>query len=145
MSGRQTKILHEQADRYGIPFAGRVINLPTVVRTLHDFLAANARLLRHPEDGDALLKGEASPALEEYRKEKMKLARLDRMERENTLVDRQLIHEFLGMLATRIRALGDQLQKNGHLEAFELLQECLDDFESHVTMFFDAAEEEMSQ
>lgn len=45
MSGRQTKVLNEQAERYGIPLGGRTINLPAVVRALHEFLARNARKL----------------------------------------------------------------------------------------------------
>ncbi|WP_146512720.1 hypothetical protein, partial [Thalassoglobus neptunius] len=53
MSGRQTKVINEQAERYGIPFGGRTINLPKVVRALHEFLAANARRLL--EDDDDLL------------------------------------------------------------------------------------------
>ncbi len=39
MSGRQAKVLQEQAARYGIPFGGSTIDLPEVVRALHDFLA----------------------------------------------------------------------------------------------------------
>ena len=50
MSGRQTKVLHEQAERYGIPFGGRTIRLPAVVRALHDFLAANAGRLASDDE-----------------------------------------------------------------------------------------------
>src|SRR5688500_9477443 len=50
MSGRQTKVLNEQAERYGIPFGGRTIHLPNVVRALHEFLARNARRLGTEED-----------------------------------------------------------------------------------------------
>src|SRR3954464_8087314 len=45
MSGRQTKVLQEQADRYGIPFGGATVDLSRVVRCIHDFLAANAHKL----------------------------------------------------------------------------------------------------
>jgi hypothetical protein len=38
-SGRQTKILHDQADLYGIPLRAPTINLPDVIAWLHDFLA----------------------------------------------------------------------------------------------------------
>src|SRR4030065_190528 len=46
MSGRQSKVLNEQAARYGIPFGGPTINLPDVARALPDFLAAQAAKLR---------------------------------------------------------------------------------------------------
>src|SRR5262245_24508452 len=76
MSGRQTRVLNELAERYGIPFGGRTICLPTVVRMLHDFLARNARKLGE-EDDDMLVADVASPALERYREERAALARLD--------------------------------------------------------------------
>jgi len=50
MSGRQTKVLKEQAALYGIPFAGATISLPDVVRAIHDFLARNAQKLACDED-----------------------------------------------------------------------------------------------
>src|SRR5687768_5180476 len=59
MSGRQTKVLNEQALRYGLPLGGPVINLPDLARSLHDFLAENA--LKLARDEDALLSGPASP------------------------------------------------------------------------------------
>ncbi|WP_339750336.1 hypothetical protein [uncultured Rubinisphaera sp.] len=75
MSGRQTKVLHEQAEKYGIPFGEKTINLPRVVRSFHDFLAANARRLS--EDDDLLDAAISSPALERYREERVILAKLD--------------------------------------------------------------------
>src|SRR3954466_7843060 len=41
-TGRQTKVLQEQASRYGLPFGGATVDLPAVVRALHDFVAENA-------------------------------------------------------------------------------------------------------
>ena len=80
MSGRQTKVINEQALRYDLPFGGATVNLPAVVRALHDFLAENAHKLNR--DDDELLPGNGSPALERYREERALLARLDRQERE---------------------------------------------------------------
>ena len=34
MSGRQTKVINEQSNRYGIPFGGATIDLPAVVKGL---------------------------------------------------------------------------------------------------------------
>jgi len=50
MSGRQAKVLNEQATRHGIPFGGRTVSLPDVVKRLHDFLAENK--LRLQAEGD---------------------------------------------------------------------------------------------
>jgi hypothetical protein len=96
MSGRQTKVINEQAARYGIPFGGATINLPAVVRALHDFLADNA--VKLARDDDALMQGNGSPALERYREERTALVRLDRMEREGQLLPRDEAREVLGRI-----------------------------------------------
>lgn len=49
MSGRQARTLIEQAERYGIPFAGATVDLPAVVLALHDFFASNAAALSSTE------------------------------------------------------------------------------------------------
>jgi hypothetical protein len=67
MSGRQTKVINEQAARYGIPFGGASVDLSAVVRALHDFLADNAQKLAREED--ELMAGPLSPALERFREE----------------------------------------------------------------------------
>ena len=110
MSGRQTKVLNEQAATYGISFGGPVINLPTFVRQFHDFLARNARRLREGDD-DMMAVDVSSPALERYREERAALARLDRLEREGALMPKDDVREGLGRIATTIRAAGDILQR----------------------------------
>src|SRR5687767_10418373 len=50
MSGRQTKVINEQAERYGLPFGGPSVNLPAFVRAFHDFLADNAIKLAKDDD-----------------------------------------------------------------------------------------------
>ena len=54
MSGRQPKVPYEQAARCGSPFSGAVVDLPAVMRALHDFLAANAAKLARDEDEDLM-------------------------------------------------------------------------------------------
>ena len=131
MSGRQTKVLNEQAERYGIPFGGRTINLPNVVRALHDFLATHARRLMTDEDD--LLSGDvSSPALERYRDERAKLAKLDRLEREKSLIPRDEIHEGFGRVASILRTAGETLQRQYGNGAVEVLNDALDDAVSAV-------------
>ena len=125
MSGRQTKVLNEQAARYGIPLGGARIDLPAVVKALHDFLAANAQKLARDEDD--LLAGGGSPALERYREERAKLARLERLERQSRLLPRNEVREALGRIAAVLRAAGDALQRQFGAAAVEILYEALDD------------------
>jgi hypothetical protein len=136
MSGRQTKVINEQADRYGLPFGGPFTNLPKFVRAFHDFLAENAMKLARDDEADPLLQGSGSPALESYREERAALARLDRLEREGLLLPRDKVREALGRVAAIIRAAGDALQRQFGLAALELLNESLDDAEREVERSF---------
>lgn len=140
MSGRQTKVLNEQAARYDIPFGGAHINLPNVVRALHDFLAENAyRLAR---DDDDLMQGAGSPALERYREERAAIARLDRLQREQQLLPRDEVREALGRIAAILRGAGDSLQRQFGPAAVDTLYEALDDAETELDRFFGVAANE---
>jgi hypothetical protein len=134
MSGRQTKVLNEQAERYGIPFGGRTVDLTKVVRALHNFLAVNAQKLA---SDDEMMQGDSSsPALERYREERALIARLDRLERERVLVPRDKMREGLGRAASMLRAAGDTLQRQFGPAAGEILDEALDDVQREMNRLF---------
>jgi hypothetical protein len=140
MSGRQTKVLNEQATRYGLPLGGATIDLPTLARAVHDFLADNARKLAREDD--ALLKGGgASPALERYREERAALARLDRLQRERELVPRQEVRVALGQIAAILRGAGETLGRQFGAAAAEVLHEALDDARKEIDRSFAAVPE----
>ena len=134
MSGRQAKVINEQAQRYGIPFGGATINLPAVVKSLHDFLADNA--VKLARDEDPLMQGTGSPALERYREERALMARLDRLEREGELLPRDEVREALGRVSSILRSAGDTLQRLYGMGALEVLCEALDDAEREVDRCF---------
>ena len=134
MSGRQTKVLNEQALRYDIPFGGATINLPAVVRALHDFLADNAQKLN--SDDDELLRGNGSPALERYREERAAIARLDRLEREEQLLPREVVRSALGRIATILREAGDALSRQFGPAAFEIMNDAMADAEREIVSTF---------
>jgi hypothetical protein len=136
MSGRQTKVLHEQAALYGIPFGGATISLPAVVRALHDFLADNAYKLAR--DDDPMMQGAGSPAMERYREERALMARLDRLEREGQLVPRDQVRAGLGRVAAILREAGHALERQFGPAAAEILGEALDDAEREIGSQFDA-------
>ena len=145
MCGRQTKVLNEQAARYGIPFGGPTINLSQVARALHDFLANNAAKLSR--DDDPLMSGSGSVALERYREERAAMARLDRMEREGSLLPRDDVREAMGRIAAMIRGAGEALQRHFGQAAADILLDSLDDAEREIARTFSddttAAEEEL--
>lgn len=134
MSGRQTKVINEQAERHGIPFGGAIVSLPAVVRAIHDFLAENKYKLSRDEDD--LMQGAGSPALERYREERAALARLDRLAREQQLLPRDEVRESLGRIAAILRGAGDSLQRQFGPAALDTLYEALDDSQREVDRFF---------
>ena len=134
MSGRQAQIINDQAKRYGIPFDGAVIDLPKVIRALHDFLAANA--LKLAKDGDPMMAGGDSPALEEYRREQVLMARLKRGEMEGQLIPRDESRMALGRIAAILRNCGELLQRQFGPGALDILNEALDDAEQETDRFF---------
>jgi len=126
-SVRQTKVLQEQADRYGIPFSGPAIDLPKVARALHDFLAANAQ--KRARDDDPMMAGgggSGSVHLENYRKERAALAKLDRLERQRRLLPRDQVRAAMGRGAAILRGAGDALERQFGSQAVDLLHEALD-------------------
>jgi hypothetical protein len=127
MSGRQTKQLAEQAARHRIPFGGRTINLPDVVRALHDFLARNALKLAGSDDDDPRLAGTSSPALEEFRRHRARLAELEVSQQEGQLLVREVVHEALGQLAAVLRRAGELLDRKFGREAHKLLADALEE------------------
>lgn len=143
MSGRQTKVINEQADRYGIPFGGPTVNLPEVVRAWHDFLAENKYKLAR--DDDPLMNGSGSPALERYREERASMARLDRLEREAELLQRDVVRQSLGKIAGVIRNAGEALQRQFGQSAADILNEALDDAELEIKTFFDGKEADAAE
>lgn len=137
MSGRQAKVINEQALRYAIPFGGATVNLPAVVRSFHDFLAENAHKLN--KDEDELLQGSGSPALERYREERAALARLDRLEREGQLLSREHTRIALSRIATILRGAGDALRRQFGPAAVEILYEAMDDADREIDSTFGTA------
>lgn len=125
MSGRQTKTLHEQDERYGIPFGRATINLFDVARSLHDFLAKNTgRLELVP--GDDPLSGPSSPALERYRLAAAIIKELEAEEKKKELVPRDTVRECFGLIAARIRQAGDQIKRRDRGSA-DILRDALED------------------
>ena len=133
MSGRQTKVLHEQAARYGLPFGGPVINLPELAQALHDFLATHAAKL---VADDPLLQGVASPALEAYRQERTSLARLERRQRERELVPREEARLALGRVAQLLRVASETLERRHGSDAGQILLEALAEAEAEIERAF---------
>lgn len=128
MSGRQSKVINDQAARFDIPFAGRTVNLPAVVRALHDFFATHQRALLEAMEG-AAARGDA---LERMRHEKYLSARIDRMVRERSLVPRAEVVGFLGRAAETLKQASERLAQQHGPTAQAILTAALEQLEREV-------------
>lgn len=137
--GRPTQTINKQAETYGIPFGGATVDLPAVVLALHEFLAKHARVLAMDKgngEGDALLIGPESPALERYRDERAKLAKLDRMERERSLLRRDDVHEALGRISHVLGEATGALRRQYGNDAAAIIDDAITDAEVEIERYF---------
>ena len=93
-------------------------------------------------DGDPMLSGSASPALERYRDEKAKLAKLDRLEREGTLVEIGIVHRMVDDFIVHLRRASERLQTECGDRAYEIYVAALAEAEAAVARHFAAGGEE---
>ena len=137
MSGRPTKVLQEQAQRYGIPFSGRTIDLPAVVLALHDFFAEHKTLFARAARGTG---GENAGDdadtdwLEEHRRERTLIARIEREATEGRYLLRADVHTVFGAAAAKLRQAGDLLERHFGPDARSVLLDALDAFRREVEL-----------
>ena len=140
MSGRQWKVLREQAELYGIPFAEDRIDLPKVVRALHDFFAKHFRKfsqVRLDPEGE-LLQGCSQKIKDEYVKEQTRRVRLQADEMEGKLVRMDELVPLITQLSTSIRRTGEQLQRRFGHEALDIFESGLVEFDQASQRIMDA-------
>jgi len=130
MSGRHVKVINEQADRYDIPLRGKTIDLPAVVKRIHDFLAEKKYVLTAAQSDS--MTGAVTPALEKWREAKAQLARMDVKERKGVLLRREDVHDWLVRLGTIMRGAADRLQREFGKAALTILEEALQDYEREL-------------
>lgn len=137
-SGRPTKILHDQCDLYGVPLRGATINVPDVIRWLHEFFAEHKHALAPLVKG-LQATGEPLTAKEQLLREQVDLYRKknelleDQLaERRSQLIPRGEVHSLHLQLATVLRAAGERLAKQFGAEAASILTVALDDFDALI-------------
>jgi len=136
-SGRQHKVLGEQAIRYGAPIGSATISLPDFVRWFHDFLSTHARRLNAPDDEDPAIAGATSPAMERKRLIDAKRAELKYQQELGRWIPRTLVHEGMQILAPLICDAGRRLLERFGPEAHAILEEALDDAQTAFSDHFD--------
>ena len=136
MSGRQRRNIRDQAERYGLPFGGAVIDLAAFVRAFHDFLAKNWRKLSDESEEEMLFSGDSSPALERYRLARAMREESKLLEDQGQLIQKEKIHECFSFVATSLRTAGDLLQRKFGSEAHEIIVDALGSAEKEIEKSF---------
>jgi hypothetical protein len=137
-SGRQAKVIAEQAARYGLPIGGPTIDLTQLAPALHDFLAANARRLSAGEDeDDASLARFASPAQERKRQLECRKLELQLARDEGRVIDRPIIHDALSRVGLQLRKAGEALRRQFGPAAQKILNDALDNCQRETTRLLD--------
>lgn len=137
-SGRQHKVLDEQAITYGLPIDGPSIDLPRVVRWLHEMLATNGRKLLAGDAAEDIYSGgdASSPALERLREVQYEIKRRELAVLDGELVHRERTRKVLGQIATILRHVGETLERQFGADALDLLNDGLADCERAVEAAF---------
>lgn len=128
----KTPTLHIQADRYKLPIRGDTLDLFKVIKRFHEFLSENKYKF---VDDDPDVAGPSSPALEELRRVKVEQERIKLASMESRFVDRALVREFLGQLATHIRQTSDRAESLFGRDGRELINQMLDAVDGTIDKF----------
>lgn len=131
MSGRQSKVLAEQAARYNIPFGGATVDLPAVVRALHEFLAKHGPSI--DVGGSAAPK---DPALAALREEQLAMARIQRQRLAGELASIAHVRAGLTRGAVILRKSGETLARKFGPAAHGMLMQALDEWQREIDRMF---------
>lgn len=89
---------------------------------------------------DGIMVGASTPALEDLRRARAELAKLDLEERRHSLLPREGIRTAFGRVASILRAAGDTLLHRFGEEAAEILSDAIDDADGEMKQVAGAAE-----
>ena len=115
---------------YGLPIGGPVVNLEELLKAFHNFLADNARYFKKDATGAACKP--PSPMQENILDERWRWLKLRRRRVEGQLLERDDVHNQLGLLAAALRGACERLEQHHGAAARQIVDEALDSFASHI-------------
>lgn len=141
MTGRTLHSLKNVHEQYGWKIHHKTTDLPELLTQILDWLAKNGRKVlavdRNSEADDMLVSDAASPALERYRDERAKLAKLEREEREGRLIPRDLMQETLNQYSQVLASAFERLQHTYGPEITQELTEAINEAVEIADQFFE--------
>lgn len=126
-SGRQHKVLDDQARTHGMPISGETIDLPAVVQWIHDFLAENTHKLRKEDASEA----DGTEAGERVRNLRLKNEKLveELAEIRRETLSRGEVRDRLGAIAAGLRVAGERLEREHGEAAYFILTEAIENLD----------------
>lgn len=142
MTGKQQTVeLQRIAAKWGIPIAGRTVDLFSVLRSTCEFLDKHgpmlSLILEEPtDDPDGPLMVELLRARISKLQADARLAELRLAERENLLCDRRQVHEAFGRIASVFQNSASNAQRKWGESGFDFFVELADKMEAEVMPLF---------
>lgn len=129
LSGRQAKILNEQAAMYNLPIGGRTINLEEFIPAFHDFLARHKKALsadRHKTDASERLK------IAQAEKTEIEVAK-----RRGELRPAEDVQRVFDLIAEYLRKASKDLRSQCGERAYDILAGAVHEAELTLQRFLD--------
>lgn len=127
-TGRQHKVINELSARWGMPLAGRTVDVLAFVAWALQWFVDNRRRIETIDETP----GGTSPNLERQRQEQAEILRLRRLELEGRLSPRETVRETLARWAAILRSAAVELERKHGDDARAILDEALDDAEREL-------------
>ena len=135
-SGRQDKILNEQAAHYGIPIGGATIDVRNVAKWIHDFLAEHARQLAGADSENPDYAGCQSVNLEKYREARALREHLAYERDLKIWIRREDIHGGFSVIADILKKANEALLKQFGAKAQKILNDAWEDVTREINNRF---------
>lgn len=137
-SGRDHRVLLDQARKYGMPLGETTVSVPEMAQWIHDLVAEQGRNFYFDEEDEGGISSKSSPALERLREAKASMAEQQLAKECRQLIERNVVHDGLQQIAGTLRRCGDVLQRQYGREVGETFNEFIDDCDRQISEFLAA-------
>jgi hypothetical protein len=133
LSGRQQKVVDEQAVRYGLAIDGSKIDLYQVLKKFHDILAEWGPTINELQGAEGSLRTEKLRREIELLERRSKSIELDIKNKQDEFIDRNTLRVRMEWLANKLRTVSERLGKRFGAEAQVLLNHALLQIEEELS------------
>lgn len=149
LTGRPAKVINEGSDNHDLPTSGPTIDLGSFLRRVYDILAANRHTLSGATGDGILPEGTSQQLKDRYveqqiaeKEERVKLLRIERLEKENTLILVDQVREVFAIAAKHIRESGVTIRRQFGADASRLLEDGLAEASHEINTRFGGGPED---